>query len=421
MTPEPAPGAHLLERIAGFGRHLRAGGIPVGLGQVMDLARAVPAVGLRREDFRLAARATLLTRPEDASAFDAAFDSYWRGMLLEGERGPIVDNPPAQEDDVEPGEVFPPDALPPQEPAATTSPATARRDAAQGKAGVPGNLESAPTYSAAEQLADKDFAAFTEQELAEAKRLMERIAWRVVRRSRRTVRAAKGPYPDPRRALRATLRSGEPLELGRRARKTKPRQIVAICDISGSMDRYSRLLLQFLHTLHQGPNPAEVFVFGTRLTRITRELRSRDVDAALAQVSREVVDWSGGTRIGECLHTFNTVWARRVLRRGVVVLLISDGWDRGDPRLLAREVARLQRGAHRLVWLNPLLGSPAYEPLTRGILAALPYVDDFLPVHNLRSLHALADALSDAGRQGAGPASASPPAAAMTPCTRRSL
>lgn len=403
MNPDPAPGAHLLERVAGFGRHLRATGIPVGLAQVMDLARAVPAVGLHRQDFRHAARATLLTRPEDSPAFDAAFESYWRGRLIESEEPPTGDAAPAQEDDIEPAEVSPsPDAPPPHEPAAGASRAAARRDADDGQAGEPADQESVSTYSAAEQISDKDFARFTEEELAEAKRLMERIGWRVVRRSRRTVRAARGPYPDPRRALRATLRSGEPLELGRRARKTKPRQIVAICDISGSMDRYSRLLLQFLHTLHQGPNPAEVFVFGTRLTRITRELRSRDLDAALAQVSREVVDWSGGTRIGECLHTFNTVWARRVLRRGAVVLLISDGWDRGDPRLLGREVARLQRGAHRLVWLNPLLGSPAYEPLTRGILAALPYVDDFLPVHNLRSLHALADALSDAGDRGRG-------------------
>ena len=224
---------------------------------------------------------------------------------------------------------------------------------------------------------------------------MERIAWEIAqRRSRRLVRSPKGRYVDLRRSLRANMKyGGEAIELMRRRQKMKPRQFVMICDISGSMDRYSRLLLQFMHTVEQGLDRVEVFVFGTRLTRVTRQLRMRNIDAALERISKDVQDWAGGTRIGESLQTFNTRWARRVLGRGAIVLIISDGWDRGDVDLLRREIARLQRSSFRLIWLNPLLGSPTYQPLTRGIQAALPYVDDFLPVHNLRSLEALAQLL----------------------------
>jgi len=160
------------------------------------------------------------------------------------------------------------------------------------------------------------------------------------------------------------------------------------------MDRYSRLLLRFVHALGQGLDSTEVFVFGTRLTRITRELRRRDVDVAINDVVNSVEDWSGGTRIGEAIKTFNFKWARRVLRSGATVVVISDGWDRGDPKLLGREMARLQRSCRRLIWLNPLLGAAGYQPLTQGMKAALPYVDEFLPVHNLQSLEALSDILT---------------------------
>jgi uncharacterized protein with von Willebrand factor type A (vWA) domain len=188
---------------------------------------------------------------------------------------------------------------------------------------------------------------------------------------------------------------GEILLWERRQRKVKPRPLVIIADISGSMERYTRLLLHFIYSLSEGLHQkVEAFVFSTRLTRITRQLRERDVDQALLLVSRQVPDWSGGTRIGEALKTFNFVWGRRVLGQGAVVLLISDGWDRGDVGLLKKEIARLQRSCYRLIWLNPLLGSHEYEPLTRGMQAALPYVDDFLPVHNLASLEDLAGHLS---------------------------
>jgi uncharacterized protein with von Willebrand factor type A (vWA) domain len=186
-----------------------------------------------------------------------------------------------------------------------------------------------------------------------------------------------------------------PLDLRHRRRKERMRPLVLICDISGSMDRYSRLLLRFVHALEHGLENVEVFVFSTRLTRITRELRRRDVDDAIAEVVKSVNDWSGGTRIGEAIKMFNYRWSRRVIRSGATVVMISDGWDRGDPELLAKEMARLQRSCRRLIWLNPLLGAPGYQPLTQGIRAALPFVDDFLPIHNLQSLEALALLLSD--------------------------
>jgi uncharacterized protein with von Willebrand factor type A (vWA) domain len=190
------------------------------------------------------------------------------------------------------------------------------------------------------------------------------------------------------------------MEWAQRKPKYRARPLVIIADVSGSMERYTRLLLQFIYSLSAGLDRSlEAFVFSTRLTRITRQLQDHDVARAMKEVAMAVEDWSGGTRIGEALKTFNYDWARRVLGRGAVVLLISDGWDRGEPALLSHEIARLQRSCHRLIWLNPLLGSPDYEPLTRGMQAALPYVDDFLPVHNLVSLEELAQHLSWLGQQ----------------------
>jgi hypothetical protein len=253
-------------------------------------------------------------------------------------------------------------------------------------------VEITRTYSAREALYKKDFGELNAAELREIKRLMLQMVWNLGRRRTRRQRVGRGRLLDMRRSIRRSFRyGGELLEWRRRERKTKPRPLVIIADISGSMERYTRLLLHFLYSLAEGMEQrVEVFVFATRLTRITRQLRGRNVDRALQEVSDSVVDWSGGTRIGDALHTFNYEWGRRVLRGGAVVLLISDGWDRGDPDLLDAEMARLRRTCHRLIWLNPLLGSREYEPLTRGIQAALPHIDDFLPVHNLASLDDLA-------------------------------
>jgi uncharacterized protein with von Willebrand factor type A (vWA) domain len=252
------------------------------------------------------------------------------------------------------------------------------------------------SFSAAEVLRERDFADLSEDELAQARRLMEQLHWQIGRRrSRRKVASPKGRFIDPRRTMRRSLQTaGVPMRLSKRRVKDKPRQLVVICDVSGSMDRYSRILLQFIYAIENNMARVEAFVFGTRLTRITRLLYRRTVDEAMQRVAREVQDWSGGTRIGQSLQTFNQEWARRVLRNGAVVLIISDGWDRGDPEILRREMERLQRSSYRLIWLNPLLGSPRYEPLTRGMQAAMPYIDDFMTVHNLASLEALAKHLS---------------------------
>jgi len=225
------------------------------------------------------------------------------------------------------------------------------------------------------------------------------MAWQLEqRRTRRKTRAPHGVYLDMRRMFRQNLRyGGEPLQLAWRRRKQKRRPLVVICDISGSMERYTRILLQFIYVISNGLEKVEAFVFSTRLTRITHYLRERDVDQALDQVADAVQDWAGGTRIGEALKSFNYDWGRRVLGQGAIVLMISDGWDRGDIDLLEREMSRLQLSCHRLIWLNPLLGSVNYEPLTRGIQAALPYVDDFMPVHNLESLRQLGDLLERLG------------------------
>jgi len=200
-----------------------------------------------------------------------------------------------------------------------------------------------------------------------------------------------------RRTLRRSLRSeGEIFSWSYREPKSKPRPLIVIADISGSMERYTRLLLHFIYGMKSAlSQPVEAFVFSTRLTRITRPLQIRDLDLALKNVGQLVNDWAGGTRIGESLKTFNFQWGRRVLGRGAVVLIISDGWDRGDVAVLKREMARLKRNCHRLIWLNPLLGAPDYEPLTRGIQAALPSIDNFLPVHNLASLEDLANRLAN--------------------------
>ncbi|MDQ3327226.1 MAG: VWA domain-containing protein [Chloroflexota bacterium] len=384
-------GDALVTRIAGFGQYLRTLGLPIGTAQTIDFVRAVLEVRLAPEDFRLAARATFVSRPEDLLVFESAFDQYWRTGLSTCQALPgglSGDQDPSRTS-------VPPDA----DAQALKGPQTHWTHLAtteeEPSEAVDANSDGQTIYSAVEILREKDFSQFTDEELALARTLMERQRWRLGdRTTRRTVRSRRGPHLDTRRLLRSSLGNGEQPGVARRRQKLRPRPIVAICDISGSMDRYSRMLLQFLHIVAHGRSPLEVFVFGTRLTRVTRQLRARDGNDALAAAAVAVSDWSGGTRIGESLHAFNKQWSQRVLRGGATVLLISDGWDRGDPQLLGVEMARLQRNAHRLIWLTPLLGSQGYEPMTRGILAALPYADDFLPVHNLKTLDALATVLA---------------------------
>lgn len=390
-----------VQRAITFGRTLRRAGVSNTPGQVMDFVRAVQYIDIgQRSEFREAARACFVTHKDDLPIFDQVFEMFWRAKpdylddALDGAKAP---GDPSLTDESDEGEG---DA----ENAADEEGAQGRRrmemmepddDSASDDEGD-GDADEVFSYSAAEVLRDKDFADLTDEELAETRRLMERLEWRLgLRRSRRKVASSKGRFIDPRRTMRKSLQTaGVPLEISRRKIKQKPRQLVVICDVSGSMDRYSRILLQFVYAIENGMARVEAFVFGTRLTRVTRLIRNRSVDDAMERVAREVHDWSGGTRIGQSLQTFNQDWARRVLRNGAVVLIISDGWDRGDPDILRREMSRLQRSSYRLIWLNPLLGSPRYEPLTRGMQAAMPYIDDFMPVHNLQSLELLAKHLS---------------------------
>ena len=402
----PRVGANLLH----LGRRLRRAGLPIGTGQILSFVEAMGAIEVRRRnDVYHAARATLVTRPEQIPVFDAEFARFWR--LLAGAEPAALDAFVASDA---------PERLPLSEEGRT------RHETAEGEGGAKERErtvvaiaeaegaaeadadeteelavppEDVLIFSAREALRKKDFAQCSPGEIAEARRIVEAMDWRLgSRRTRRRVRATAGDLIDPRATLRRSLRhGGVPLELRHRRRKERTRPLVLLCDISGSMDRYARLLLRFVHALGRGIDATEVFVFGTRLTRITRELRKRDVDDALTDVTKSVDDWSGGTRIGEAIKGFNFRWSRRVLRSGATVVVISDGWDRGDPELLGREMARLQRSCRRLIWLNPLLGAPGYQPLTQGMRAALPYVDDFLPVHNLRSLEALAALLGRVG------------------------
>jgi uncharacterized protein with von Willebrand factor type A (vWA) domain len=398
-------GSRVERNLLRFGRRLRNAGMPVGSGQVLNLFEALDAVALdRRDDVYHAAKASLITRPEQIPVFDAEFARFWKDLV---DQQPMLLEEYLTDDEESVGT--------PQSP----SQANKDQQSSEGEAGqseqrtllaIEGtddgdlgdteDFEVPPDdvliFSSREALRKKDFSQYTPEEIAEARRIIEKMNWRLgTRLTRRRQRALHGDSIDYRATLRSSLRQGGlPVELKWRRRKEKMRPLVLICDISGSMDRYSRLLLQFVHALEAGLDSVEVFVFGTRLTRITRELRKRDVDQAITDVVNAVDDWSGGTRIGEAIKDFNYTWSRRVLRSNATVVMISDGWDRGDPYLLGQEMARLQRSCRRLIWLNPLLGAPGYQPLTQGIRAALPYVDYFLPIHNLKSLDALAHLLS---------------------------
>jgi uncharacterized protein with von Willebrand factor type A (vWA) domain len=398
------PGPTLLRRSLRFGRLLRANGIKVTSSQVFDFVHATEHIGIQnRRIFKEAAEACLVTRGEDREIFSILFDHYWRPKRVADEQQDQLPNFADQQmEQLEGFEDAEGDEGDGESQMGEGMEGLAMdEDSDSGDIGdaEDSELESILTYSASEALRTKDFSEFTQEELEHARRLMKRLKWEIgMRRSRRKIASPKGRYVDARKTMRRSLQTaGVPLKISQRKVKFKPRALIVICDISGSMDRYSRLLLQFIHTIENDMAKVEAFVFGTRLTRITRVLKKRPIDEAITRVSKEVQDWAGGTRIGESLQSFNHEYARRVLRNGAVVLIISDGWDRGDPQLLGNEMMRLQRSCYRLIWLNPLLGSPRYQPLTRGMQAALPFIDDFLPVHNLESLELLAEHLSSIG------------------------
>jgi uncharacterized protein len=383
----------LSERVVAFGRALREAGLGVTTGQLTLFLDALAIVNITDpQAFHDAARASLVSHAEEIDAFEMVFARFW---------APGGSARQAAHDDT-----LPPDQLATK--AKTTPPpgqafiqeAGVTRPSPDAGPPVPA-IDRRLTWSAADVLRRKRFDRLDADEVRQVRALMRTLTWRITeRRTRRFRRASHGSHLDWRRMVQRAVRfEGEWIERHWRARRRAPRPLVVLADISGSMEAYSRLLLYFLHgVIQRGPaagspppgvGRTEAFVFATRLTRITRALQRRDVDAALTQVAARVVDWSGGTRIGECLHVFNRDWARRVLGRGAVVLVISDAWDRGEPDLFAREVNRLRKSCHRLIWLNPLIATPGYEPRTRGLVAALPFIDDFLPAHDLASLEDL--------------------------------
>jgi uncharacterized protein len=388
----------LVANIAHFARALRRAGVPVGTGRVIDAIHAVEAVGFGdRRDFYTTLEACFVSRPEHRPVFAQVFRLFWRDpQFLEhmiSLLSPMVRGLNARPD---------PQAAERRAAEALVDAEGRRRE----EEGEEVEFDATLTFSASERLKAIDFEQMSTAELAAAKRAIARLALPVRPiASRRTRAYARGHLPDWRGTMRAALRSGGDVEaLAMRARRTRWPNLVALCDISGSMSSYSRMLLHFLHAAAnaRGAGWARVhaFTFGTRLTNITRHLRQRDVDAALAAAGREALDWEGGTRIGAALHVFNRDWSRRVMSQGAVVLLITDGLDRDDPDRLDREMERLHLSARRVIWLNPLLRWDGFSPKARGIRAILPHVDAFRTCHNLASLEDLATALSTAADGG---------------------
>ena len=381
-------GSRLAANVMHFGRILRAAGLPVGTGKVLDAVGAVREVGVtNRSDFYWALHAVFVNRRDQHDLFDQAFHIFWRDpKILERMMGIVM--PEAEV------------AAPPAEPPSRRLLEALNRNDDSGadeekERDREIELDAAMTASANELLQEMDFEDMSADEIARAKAAIARmslpiaeIPTRRFRPDRRRIRV------DMRATLRAALRSGGatiPLKWRRRATRLPP--LVIVCDISGSMSRYTRMFLHFMHTLTNDRDRVHTFLFGTRLTNVTRHLRQRDIDIALTRVADSVEDWSGGTRIGESLKEFNRFWSRRVLGQGAVVLLISDGLDRDAGRGLHREIERLHKSCRRLIWLNPLLRFEGFEPRSQGIRSLLPFVDEFRPVHNLQSLEELIEAL----------------------------
>ncbi len=359
-----------------FGRLLRGVGLGVPLSTVLSFAEALGIVGLgNRHDVYWAARATLVRRPEDLATFDRAFAVFWDRAepdgLVDDEPEPLAITLAVDDDDVNDG---------PDTAHASDEPVVELR------------------FSVAEVLRHKDFAAYDDDELAEAHRLMSRL--RLTGSPRRSLRmepiARRTARPDLRRTVQAALRTeGEPIRRHFRTPATRHRRLVLLLDVSGSMEPYARALLRFVQAAVAGRRRVEAFALGTRLTRITRELGSRDPDLAVRQATGRVVDWSGGTRLGDGLRQFNDEWGVRGTARGAVVVILSDGWDRGDPDAMAEQMQRLSRVAHRIVWVNPLKVTPGYAPLARGMAAAMPHIDRFVEGHSLAALERLAEVLDE--------------------------
>ena len=390
---EPGRAAEPLGPLVAFGRELRARGLPVGTGRILTFVRAVAALGLTdRLSLYWAGRVSMIGRKEDLAAYDLAFEDWYRSLRTPPGFGDELDLPSMARPGVDWGEG--PDDL---EVQVGETAAEWHGLGDDDEPPAPGDEAAIRIVaSAVEVLRSKSFADLSEEEREEVGRLIRALAIALPEeRMRRTRPSPKGDRFDVRRTLRRSLRTrGEPFERAWRDRRVRGRPLVLILDVSGSMSPYARALVQFGYAAMAAGRRVEVFCFGTRLTRVTRTLRSKDPDRALREIGGTVEDWEGGTRIGDSLKSLLDGWSQRAALRGAVVVLCSDGLERGDPELLAVQMARLGRLAHKVVWVNPLKGSPRYEPLARGMAAALPSVDVFLSGHNLESLTELSRTLA---------------------------
>jgi uncharacterized protein len=385
-TGDPAP-PPVMERLIGFGRFLRSSGLPVGTGRILSFCRAATVLDpFDPDDLRLAARSTLVSRPQDIRTLDSAFDRYFGRSLVEADSRPPEEVPSRDQR----GE----GVREPDDVAAGPS----GWSAADTDDEVEGETAARLVASDIEVLRRKEFGELTEEERRQAATLIRRLALLLPMRASRRFRVAReGERFDLRGTLRRSLRTeGEPFRRSWKKRRTRRRPLVLILDVSGSMAPYTRPLLEFGHAATMAGRRVEVFCFGTRLTRITGALRARTPQQALDAAASAATDWEGGTRIGDSLKELLDVWSARSSLRGGVVVLCSDGLERGDPSFLAAQMARLSRLAYRVIWVNPLKGSPRFEPLARGMAASLPFVDVFLAGHNLESLEALAGAVGQA-------------------------
>lgn len=376
--------------LVAFGRALRARGMPVGTGRILTFVRAIGVLGLAdRRSLYWAGRISMVARKDDLATYDLAFEDWYRSLGPEAARTIELELSA-----LDPGDISSSDGTDGVDAGGGSSWQTAADD---GEGDRPGEEAAMRIVaSAAEVLRSKSFADLSDDERDEVGRLIRALAVALPEeRMRRTRPAAKGARLDVRRTLRRSLRTrGEPFERSWRDRRVRGRPLVLILDVSGSMSPYARALVQFGYAAMAAGRRVEVFCFGTRLTRVTRMLRTKDPDRALHEIGRTVADWEGGTRIGESLKALLDGWSQRAALRGAVVVLCSDGLERGDPELLRSQMERLGRLSHRVVWVNPLKGSPRYEPLARGMAAALPSVDVFLSGHNLESLSELSRALA---------------------------
>ena len=385
--------SRLDQNIMYFGRVLRQAGLPVGPGKILDAIEAVRAVGLEnRQDFYWTLQAVFVNRHNQFKLFDQAFHFFWRnpkllermmGMLLPAFKGDEI----LQEEEAVLRRIA--EALQGQQAAKEEADDVSPDEETEVQ------LDASLTFSASEQLAEKDFEKMSLEELARSKAVLKKFhsPFRLMK-TRRFQRHARGSRIDMRASLRASAkRGGDMIYLHRKKQKELPPPLVVLCDISGSMERYSRIILFFLHMLANDRDRMHSFLFGTQLSNITRDLRYRDPDEALDRIGRNVRDWSGGTRIGATLHAFNRDWSRRVLAQGATVLIITDGLDREGAEGISREMERLHKSCKKLIWLNPLLRFDQYEPKSGGARAMMAHVDEFRPVHNLVSLAQLAQAL----------------------------